>query len=126
MIAGYPHAVPERWTRAVLRFRVPVLLAWLAVLVVGSLAAYTLPKHLSNVFTVPGTESNSALQILQRHFGERPDGTFTIVFQAPRTDLPLAQRRLNAASRLVPGAHATRLRTGGGLLYGEIDSTLDL
>ena len=26
----------------------------------------------------------------------------------------------------MPGAHATRLRTGGGLLYGEIDSTLDL
>jgi RND superfamily putative drug exporter len=118
--------VPERWTRAVLRFRAPILLAWLAVLVVGVLAAIALPKHLSNTFTVPGTESDSARQILQHHFGERPDGIFTVVFQAHRADLAGAQRRLDAAAKLVPGAHATRLRADGGLLYGEIDSTLDL
>jgi uncharacterized membrane protein YdfJ with MMPL/SSD domain len=118
--------VPERWTRAVLRFRVPVLLAWLAVLVAGSFAIVALPKHLSNVFTVPGTQSDAARLILQHHFGERPDGVFTIIFRAPRTDLPVAQRRLRAAARLVPGAHATALRADGGLIYGEIDSTLDL
>jgi Predicted drug exporters of the RND superfamily len=118
--------VPERWTRAVLRFRIPVLLAWLAVLVVGLFAAHALPRHLSNVFTVPGTESDSARQILQDRYGERPDGIFTIVFRAPRADLASTQRKVRAAARLVPGAHATRLRTGGGLIYGEIDSTLDL
>jgi len=118
--------MPERWTRAVLRFRVPVLLVWLAVLVGGSFAALALPKHLSNVFTVPGTESDAAGQILQHHFGERPDGVFTVVFRAHRAELPAAQRRLREAARLVPGARATRLRADGGLLYGEIDSTLDL
>jgi hypothetical protein len=118
--------MPERWTRAVLRFRVPVLLVWLAVLVGGSFAALALPKHLSNVFTVPGTESDAAGQILQHHFGERPDGVFTVVFRAHRAELPAAQQRLREAARLVPGARATRLRADGGLLYGEIDSTLDL
>jgi RND superfamily putative drug exporter len=118
--------VPERWTRLVLRFRIPVLLAWLVVLVVGLFAAHALPRHLSNVFTVPGTESDSARQILQDRYGERPDGIFTIVFRAPRADLLPAQRKMRAAARLVPGAHATRLRAGGGLIYGEIDSTLDL
>src|SRR3954451_18471412 len=90
--AGYCHSVPERWTRAVLRFRVPMLLAWLAVLVAGAFATAALPKHLSNVFTVPGTESDTARQILQHHFGERSDGVFTVVFRAPRAELPLAQR----------------------------------
>ena len=118
--------MPERWTRAVLRFRVPVLAAWLAVLVAGSLAAVALPKHLSNVFTVPGTESDTARQILQHHFGERPDGDFTVVFRAHRAGLPAAQQRLREAARLVPGARASRLRADGGLLYGEIDSALDL
>jgi len=118
--------VPERWTRAVLRVRVPVLLAWVAVLVLGLFAAHALPRHLSNVFTVPGTESDSARQILQDHYGERPDGIFTIVFRAPRADLPLAQRKVRVAARLVPGAHVTRLRAVGGVVYGEIDSTLDL
>jgi putative drug exporter of the RND superfamily len=118
--------VPERWTRAVLRFRYPVLAAWLAVLVVGVLAAAELPKHLSNVFTVPGTESDTARLILQRHFGERPDGVFTVVFRGRRSDLPRRQRELDAAAKLVPAAHASRLRPTGGILYGEIDSTLDL
>jgi len=118
--------VPERWTRAVVRFRVPVLAVWLTVLVVGAFAAVALPRHLSNVFTVPGTESDAARHVLQEHFGERPDGIFTVVFTARRAELPAAQRRLARAARLVPGAHASRLRADGGLLYGEIDSTLDL
>ena len=118
--------MPERWTRAVLRVRVPVLFAWLAVLVAGVFAAAELPKHLSNVFTVPGTESDAARLILQHHYGERPDGVFTVVFRAHRAGLPAAQRRLRQAARLVPDARASRLRADGGLLYGEIDSTLDL
>ena len=109
-----------------LRLRVPVLLAWLAVLVVGAFAAVALPKHLSNVFTVPGTESDKARQLLQQHFGERPDGVFTVVFVARRSGLAAAQHRLNRAAALVPGARASTLRANGGLLYGEIDSTLDL
>jgi RND superfamily putative drug exporter len=118
--------VPERWTRAVLRFRVPLLALWFAVLVAGIAAAHALPQHLSNVFTVPGTESDTARQLLQQHFGERPDGVFTVVFRGPRTQLQAAQRRLNRAARVVPGAHASRLRADGGILFGEIDSTLDL
>ncbi len=109
-----------------LRLRVPVLLAWLAVLVVGAFAAVALPQHLSNVFTVPGTESDKARQLLQQHFGERPDGVFTVVFVARRSGLAAAQHRLNRAAALVPGARASTLRANGGLLYGEIDSTLDL
>jgi uncharacterized membrane protein YdfJ with MMPL/SSD domain len=118
--------VPERWTRAVLRVRAPVLVAWLAVLVAGSFATVTLPGHLSNVFTVPGTQSDAARQILQHHFGERSDGVFTIVFRAAPAELPIARRRLRAAARLVPGARASALRVDGGLIYGEIDSPLDL
>ena len=32
-------SVPERWTRTVLRFRVPVLAYWLVVVVVGAIGA---------------------------------------------------------------------------------------
>jgi RND superfamily putative drug exporter len=103
-----------------------VLAAWLAVLAAGVLAAGALPRHLSNVFTVPGTESDTARQLLQEHFGERPDGVFTVVFRGPRTRLAQAQHRLDAAAKVVPGGHASRLRADGGVLYGEIDSTLDL
>ena len=109
-----------------LRYRFAVLGAWLVVLVVGAFAAHALPRHLSNTFNVPNTESDSARSLLERHFAERPDGVFTIVFQARRAALPRLQRQVDAAARRVPTAHATRLRVTSGIVYGEIDSTLDL
>ena len=118
--------MPERWTRAVIRARYPVLAVWAAVLVLGLLAALRLNALLANVFTVPHTDSDRALQILQRDFGERPDGVFTVVFRATKADRPAVQRRLRAAARLVPTGHASRVRVGQGILYGEVDTTLDL
>jgi RND superfamily putative drug exporter len=110
----------------VLRFRAAVLVCWSAVLVVGAIAAVELPSHLSNVFTVPGTESDAARHILQHDFGERPDGVFTVVFRAGPSQRAATERRLRKAAALVPSGHASQLRADGGLLYGEIDTTLDL
>ena len=114
----------ERWTRSVIRARLPILAAWAAVLVAGFVASLHLSGLLADVFTVPGTDSDDARIILQREFGERPDGVFTIVF--PSTPPAAAQRRLIDAATIVPHAHASTVRVGRGLVYGEIDSTLDL
>jgi uncharacterized membrane protein YdfJ with MMPL/SSD domain len=121
--------MPERWTRAVLRFRPIVLACWLAVLVVGALSAARLPPLLSNSLAVPGTDSEAAQTILARHFHERPDGTFTVVFVVRKPSgraLGALQRRLQAAARAVPGGHATALRSGEGIVYGEVATALDL
>ena len=117
--------MPERWTRAVLRFRGPVLLCWLAVLAVGVVASLRLPGLLANVFTVPGTQSDRARLILQHDFGERPDGVFTVVFRA-KTDRAALQRELATAARLVPTGHASQLKRSAGIYFGEVDTTLDL
>jgi RND superfamily putative drug exporter len=122
--------VLERWTRAVLRFRLLVLACWLAVLVVGIFASTQLPALLSNSFAVPGTGSERARSMLEHHFDERPDGTFTVVFPVARpTDSTLRdelQRRLDVAARSVPGGHALPLRSGVRVLYGDIATTLPL
>ena len=122
--------MPERWTRAVLRFRVPILLCWLAVLAVGVVASIRLPGLLSNTFTVPGTDSDRARVILAREFGERPDGVFTVVFPvahpSDRIVRARLRRELRAAARLVPTGSAGQLQSGGGILFGNIDTTLDL
>ncbi len=117
--------MPERWTRAVLRFRGPVLLCWLAVLAVGVVASFRLSSLLANVFTVPGTESDRARLILQHDFGERPDGVFTVVFRA-KTGRAALQRELATAARLVPTGHASQLKHSAGIYFGEVDTTLDL
>jgi uncharacterized membrane protein YdfJ with MMPL/SSD domain len=122
--------VAERWTRTVLRFRVPVLIAWFVVLVVGAAASARLPALLSNTFTVPGTDSDRARVILAREFGERPDGVFTVVFPTRRpSDAAVrarVRRELRAAARLVPTGRSGPLQAGGGILFGTIDTTLDL
>jgi RND superfamily putative drug exporter len=122
--------VLERWTAAVIRHRFVVIGVWLAVLGVGLWAATVLPGALTGSFAVPGTDSERARVILEQHFGERPDGTFTVVFRIPHpTDRAVRsalQRRLDLAAQVVPTGHATALRPGGGVLYGDVATTLDL
>ncbi len=120
----------ERWTRVVLRHRAVVLAAWLAVLVVGVWSAIALPDVLSNSFAVPGTDSERATRILSSRFGERPEGTFTVVFRVRHPSDRALQRRLRSrlqvAARAVPNGRVGVLRTGGGIVFGEVATTLDL
>ena len=58
-----------RLTRLVLRFRWPILAAWLVVLLAGGYATSKLSPLLSNTFTVPGTDSERVRTILQDNFG---------------------------------------------------------
>jgi RND superfamily putative drug exporter len=123
--------VLERWTRAVLRQRVPVLAAWLVLLAAGAWASTRLGPLLANDLAVPGTESAQAQQLLKRAFGERTDGDFTVVFRVrdpgDRALRARLLRRLALAARVIPGAHAgIALLPGGGILYGSISSGLDL
>jgi uncharacterized membrane protein YdfJ with MMPL/SSD domain len=96
------------WTSFVLRFRTLVLVLWALVAVSGFVAYRHLAPLLSNQFTVPGTDSERARTILQRHFGDRPDGSFQVVFQVRDTRDPVLLQRLDAVVRRVAG----RVRTG--------------
>src|SRR3954454_3061199 len=121
----------ERWTRVVVRHRWAVLVCWLAVVLAGGYAFVNVSSHLSNEFTVPGTDSERARTILERHFDDRSDGAFTVVFKTEsrvdRAAYGRLQRTLDKAARRVPGARARRLVPAGRhLLYGDVVSTLRL
>jgi uncharacterized membrane protein YdfJ with MMPL/SSD domain len=118
------------WTRFVLRFRWPILGLWLVVLLAGGYASSKVSPLLSNTFTVPGTDSERARQILQQHFGDRSDGEFLVVYKiregTPGVTLRL-ERSLRQAAKAVPTGQATALRdTGKDVVYGSILSTLNL
>ncbi len=106
------------------------LAAWLAVLGFGIAAATGLPSLLADTFAVPGSDSARAQSVLQRSFGVRDDGAFTVVFPVARpTDKQLQaalQLRLDRAARAVPTAQARRLQSGDHVLYAAIDTTLPL
>jgi uncharacterized membrane protein YdfJ with MMPL/SSD domain len=126
--------VLERWTRSVIRLRFVVLVCWLAVVVVGILSATRLPPLLSTSLAVPGTSSQLADTILARHFGENPDGTFTVLFRTGKSStgvvLALTQRVARAVrvldKRYGRTAHATPLHAVAGIVYGQVVTGLDI
>src|SRR3954471_24117390 len=121
----------ERWTRVVVRHRWAVLVCWLAVVLAGGHAFLNVSSHLSNEFTVPGTDSERARTILERHFDDRSDGAFTVVFKTEsrvdRAAYGRLQRTLDKAARRVPGARARRLVPASlRIVYGDVVSTLPI
>ncbi len=107
-----------------MRFRVLVLLAWAAVLVVGILASARLSPLLANSFSVPGTGSERARQLLQTRFGERPDGTFTVVFRThSKSGL---EARVARAALVVPTGRPGALHTADGIAFADVRTSLDL
>src|SRR5213080_5233063 len=114
----------ERWTRLVLRFRWPILVGWLVVLLIGGFAFTRLNSLLSNEFSVPGTDSERARTILEKHYGDRSDGAFTVVFHVPNAgDTPMKlylQRAMARAAKQVPSGEARPLvRAGNHVFYGD-------
>ena len=128
--ARSPYSGLERWTRFVLRHRAPVLALWLAVVVGGIFLSLQLPAQLVNSFSVPGTASARAETALAAGFGERPEGTFTVVFRVAELERPALQRRLRGrierAARVLPGGHLATFRSGGGVIYGDVETSLGL
>ena len=121
----------ERWTRVVLRFRWPILTGWLVVLLAGGFAFTHLSSLLSNEFSVPGTDSERARTILERHFGDRSDGAFTVVFRlrdgVDRAAYVRLQRDVDRAARVVPDSTPRQLVPAGrNIIYGDIVSTLSI
>jgi uncharacterized membrane protein YdfJ with MMPL/SSD domain len=96
----------ESLTRAVLRHRLAVIGSWFAVFAVCGLASTQLSELLTNRFTLPGTDTRRAEEILEQRFGQRTAGTFTIVAETSE-DARLLLPGLRAAAGLAAAALPT-------------------
>src|SRR5215831_645618 len=119
------------WTRFVLRHRLLILALWILVFLAGGFASTKLSPLLSNTFNVPGTDSERVRAALEEHFGDRPDGSFTAVFQLRGAADPALvarlQRVVDRAARVVPSGKPTALLTAGPhVVFGDITSTLNV
>ena len=84
---------------------------------------------LSNTFSVPGTDSDRVRNVLEQHFGDRPDGSFTVVFEVPDVARPALVARLQrvvdrAATSVPSGARddAARRRQARRLRRRRLDA----
>src|SRR5918912_970450 len=108
-----------------------VIAFWLVVLFAGGYSNSKLSSLLSNTFTMPGTDSERARTILEKHYGDRSDGAFTVVFRVrdaadPRLRLSLQRSLAHAAKQVPTGEPRPLLRAGDHVLYGDIVSTLNI
>ena len=106
----------ERWTRFVLRHRFIVLGLWVVTFVVAGAGSAKLAGLLTNRFTLPGTDSERAEQILQDRFGQRSTGSFTLVIESDGA----------TSTTLLPQARAAAARAAAELPTGRLVSVLPL
>ena len=102
------------WTRFIIRHRWKVLALWLVLFLVGGFAASHVGDLLTNRFSVPGSDAERGLDLLQDRFDERGDGAFTLVVKTGRPVTQRVVRRVaHAASRaaaVVPNARPGPVR----------------
>jgi RND superfamily putative drug exporter len=95
-----------------IRFRWVVLGVWIVAVLAAGAAASGLSDLLTNRFILPGAESQKAADILEQHFGQRPEGSFTLVVKgAP-----------DSAISLVPQVRRAAVRAAEALPTGKVAS----
>jgi uncharacterized membrane protein YdfJ with MMPL/SSD domain len=98
----------ERWAQQIIRYRWAVLAAWIAVVLVSGVASSGLSDLLTNRFVLPGAESEKAAKVLEEHFGQKPEGAFSLVVQGK----PGGAQSLIAPTRRAAARAAGALDTG--------------
>ena len=121
--------VLERWCRLVIKRRVVVISVWAAIIIIGGLSATRLSGLLTTSLTVPGTSSTQANAMLIRDFHENIEGTFTVVmpFQNVTTnEISALEAKIKVAATKVPTGTVSDERAIGGLLYANINTSMNL
>ena len=101
-----------RWARMMIRFRWVVLALWLVAFVAAGTASSGLSNMLTNRFALPGAESEKAADILKDRFGQKPEGSFSLVVTTPP----------GKAQSLLPQVRAAGARAANELPTGQLTS----
>jgi putative drug exporter of the RND superfamily len=95
--------------RKMIRFRWAVLAVWLVLFAAAGAASSGLSDLLTNRFVLPGAESERTGDVLEDHFGQKPEGSFSIVVQGPA----------GSAQKLVAPTEAAARRAAAALPTGK-------
>src|SRR3954466_5503032 len=117
-----------RWTVSVIRHRKAIIAAWIALFLVGGVAAAGLGDLLSNRFSVPGADAERGLTLLKDHMHERSDGAFTLVIQgkgAPPDRAAVASAGQRAARAIAGGRAGPVQRASRTVAYVQISTPLE-
>jgi RND superfamily putative drug exporter len=113
-----------------IRFRWAVLAVWIVATAAAGIASSGLSDLLTNRFVLPGSESDKARSVLQDHFGQKPEGSFSIVVKTPDGGAAALEQRtraaaVRAASALPTGKVASVATVSDDVITATIVSSLD-
>jgi len=95
-----------------IRFRWAVVVVWLVLFVAAGAAAAGLSDLLTNRFVLPGAESEKTGDVLEQHFGQKPEGSYTIVVRGAPGSAPKLVAPTEAAARRAAAALPTGKAVG--------------
>lgn len=117
------------FTRQVIRFRLVVVLLWVAVLAFGVFASAGVNAKLSTSLAVPGSDSTKAEEITVKNFGENSEGTFTVVYyfkHGTAAEIAGLKEKVAAAAATIPTGKVIQSKVLGGILYTGVGTSLNL
>jgi RND superfamily putative drug exporter len=106
-----------------------IIAVWMVLIILGLLASSKLNEHLTTSLAVPGSESETADQILSAHFHENIEGTFTIIVKFPestKAEIENLKTRIALAVSPIPSARVTQQKALGGVLFTNIGTSFTL
>jgi RND superfamily putative drug exporter len=118
----------SRLTDYVITHRRRVIAGWLVLFVLGVAATMNLGGLLTNRFSVPGAESERALELIEDRMGDRSDGSYTLVAtgvesEAEQAAVVAAARR--AAEAVEGGKAGPPQSAGDGVVYLQVTTPLE-
>lgn len=121
--------MPERWTRAMIRWRWALMAAWFVIFVVSFMLSSGLPDVLKSESALPGTEAQKVEDVLEENYGQRTYGTFTLVVRSDGRPVEqlvpeVESAAARAAAEVPTGSVAAVQRVSDQVLAAEIGSTL--
>ena len=118
-----------RLTRSVIRFRLPIVFLWIAIIAFGSFASMGVGAKLSTSLAVPGSDSTKAEELQSNFFGENSEGTFTVVYPLNKTtvdQLENIENRIAIAASSIESGKVMQSKVFDGILYAAISTSLNL
>ncbi len=118
-----------RWSEKVLKARLIVVFVWVALSAFGFYGANNLDKYLTTSLEVPGSDSAIANQLLDQHFKENTEGTFTVMYafeQATKQEIADFNIRILKASSVIPNSEIIQSKAFAGTLYANIGTSFEL
>jgi RND superfamily putative drug exporter len=119
----------ERWTRAIVKYRIAVLIAWALLGVIGIYSAAHVSPLLTTSLTVPNSDSAQADKILSKEFSENIEGTFTVIYKyesATKPEIEAFKAKVLSAAGSVPTAVVAQQAAVGGILLASITTSYNL